>query len=129
MVADAADQLLGTKQAMAQAEQNAAQQQDPIIQQGQQELDIKAADQERKRAADEARQQLAFAEQQRKQAAEIAKQQIEVAKIKSREDIAGAQIAQRDRESQLDAETGRQEHDINTTLEGIKLGAEIAKGE
>ena len=129
MVADAADQLLGTKQAMAQAEQNAAQQQDPIIQQGQQELDIKAADQERKRAADEARQQLASAEQQRKQAAEIAKQQIEVAKIKSREDIAGAQIAQRDRESQLDAETGRQEHDINTTLEGIKLGAEIAKGE
>jgi hypothetical protein len=108
MIADAADQALGTKQAMAQAEQNAALQQDPIIQQAQQEIDIKAGD------------------LQRRQAADMAKQQIEVEKIQSRERIEGAKLQQQERESQLEAETERHYHETTNTLEGIKLGVEIA---
>ena len=56
----------------------------------------------------------------------MAKQQIEVEKIQSRERIEGAKLQQQERESQLEAETERHYHETTNTLEGIKLGVEIA---
>lgn len=52
LVADAAEQLLGKKQAMAMAERNAALQQDPVIQQKEKELEIRMAEVQRKMLKD-----------------------------------------------------------------------------
>ena len=109
MVADAADQLLGTKQAMAQAEQNAAAQQDPIIQNQIAETQIKAGDLERKKAVDQAR---------------IA---IDTEKIQSKERIETAKIQQRAEEAQIEAEISRDRESTSATLKGIRLGVDIAK--
>jgi response regulator RpfG family c-di-GMP phosphodiesterase len=62
LIAQAADQLLGKKQQQAEQQRIAEQQQDPIIQQRQQELEIRAADVQRKAQAD---QQKAMLDQQK----------------------------------------------------------------
>lgn len=58
LIADAAEQLLGKKQAMAMAERNAAIQEDPIIQQKNRELDIRQMEVQRKQFADQTKAQL-----------------------------------------------------------------------
>ena len=58
LVADAADQMLGKKQQQAQAAENAAMQEDPIVQQRERELGIREMEVQRKQQADSAKQQL-----------------------------------------------------------------------
>lgn len=55
LTADAAEMMLGKKQAQAQAEKNAAMMQDPVIQQKEKELEIKLQDVQRKARLDEAK--------------------------------------------------------------------------
>lgn len=69
LVSEAASQLLGKKQQQQEAERIQQQQQDPIIQQRQQEIDIRAAEVQRKQMADQQKMQL----EQQKLAAKVQK--------------------------------------------------------
>ena len=74
LIADAADQMLGKKQAQQEAEQNAAMQEDPVVQQRERELGIREMDVQRKQQADAAKQQLEqqkLAADQQQDAAEL----------------------------------------------------------
>jgi hypothetical protein len=110
LAAEAASQLIGKKQAMAQAEENAAMQQDPVVQQAERELDIREADLQRKAKADEL------------------DAEIKIRQIESKEGIVAAQIQQDERESQREAQADMDQHNKDKTLRAIKLGADIAKG-
>jgi len=69
LVSEAASQLLGKKQQQQEMERIQQQQQDPIIQQRQQEIDIRAAEVQRKQMADQQKMQL----EQQKLAAKVQK--------------------------------------------------------
>jgi hypothetical protein len=126
LTARAAEQLLGKKQAMQQAEENAAMQEDPIIQQGERELDIREGELQRKAQADQLDADIKESELQRRAQADQLDADIKKMAIQSKENIAGAQIEQDERESQREAQTEDEHHSSSKTLDAIKLGAEIA---
>jgi len=125
LVAEAADQMLGKKQARAKAQQDAKMQKDPIVQQREKELQIRQQDVQRKAQADQGKLQL---EQQKlfaKQQSDMAKNQLE------REKIAVEQ-GQFETETELEiAKLGLEEAHIETQqeIDGIKLGIDIARTE
>jgi hypothetical protein len=134
LVADAADQMLGKKQAQQQAEQNAAMQQDPIVQQRERELGIREMEVQRKQQADAADQQTDAAKQQLEQEKLAVSQQQDVAKLalerekmEGRQEIDIAELSLEEEELKLKAIENQQEFESSRELEGIKLGRDMAK--
>ena len=145
LVADAADQMLGKKKQKAQAEQQAAQQQDPIIQQRERELAIREQEAQRKQQADAAKQQLEgekLAASQQQDAAELAlagqklavsqeqdaaELELEREKLASKERIEAAGLTLEEQALIAKTKSDQQKIDIETQLEGFKLGREIGK--
>jgi hypothetical protein len=156
LVADAADQMLGKKKQKAQAEQQAKQQQDPIVQQRERELAIQEQEAQRKQQADAAKQQLEeqklaakqqleeerlaasqqqdaisqqFAEQKlaASQQQDAAKLELEHEKLASKERLGAAELALDEQELIAKTQTEQQKVDIKTQLEGFKLGRDLAK--
>jgi hypothetical protein len=116
LVADAADQMLGKKQAQQQAEQNAAMQQDPIVQQRERELGIREMEVQRKQQADAADQQTDAAKQQLEQEKLAVSQQQDVAKLalerekmEGRQEIDIAELSLEEEELKLKAIENQQE--------------------
>lgn len=97
LVSEAASQLLGKKQQQQEMQRIAEQQQDPIIQQRQQEIDIRAAEVQRKQMADQQKMQL----EQQKLAAKVQK------------DMADAELAAE--RLALDSEVEEQKLDLEET--------------
>jgi len=126
-LADAAEQMLGKKQAMAQAEAQAAQQQDPIIQMKMQELQLRQSEVQAKIQAEQERISMEKQRLQLTQATEAAKIQQKDADSKLDAQVDLAAVEQRREEARLKAETDRVYHDSKNTLEGIRLGVDIAK--
>jgi hypothetical protein len=116
LIADAADQMMGKKQQKAQAEKAAQQQQDPIIQQRERELAIQEQDAQRKQQADAAKQQL---DQQ--------KLELERDKLESKERHETAELALDEQELIIKAQADQQKVDLETQLEGFKLGRDLGK--
>ena len=145
LVADAADQMLGKKKQKAQAEQQAAQQQDPIIQQRERELAIQEQEAQRKQQADAAKQQLEgekLAASQQQDAAELAlagqklavsqeqdaaELELEREKLASKERIEAAGLTLEEQALIAKTKSDQQKIDIETQLEGFKLGRELGK--
>ena len=145
LVADAADQMLGKKKQKAQAEEQAKQQQDPIIQQRERELAIQEQEAQRKQQADAAKQQLEgekLAASQQQDAAELAlagqklavsqeqdaaELELEREKLASKERIEAAGLTLEEQALIAKTKSDQQKIDIETQLEGFKLGREIGK--
>ena len=129
LVADAADQMLGKKQQQAQAAENAAMQEDPIVQQRERELGIREMEVQRKQQADSAKQQLEqqkLAASQEKGAAELA---LEREKLASKQQIDVAELSLEEEELRLKAAQDQQKFEHSQELEAMKLGLEVAKEE
>ena len=127
LVADAADQMLGKKQAKAKAEQDAKMQKDPIVQQREKELEIKREDVQRRAQADQAKSQL---EQQKLMATQQAgqeKQQLEREKIASRERSDAAALEHERQEMLLKSQLDQEKFDAEQEVEGVKVGLEQEK--
>ena len=134
LVANAADQMTGKKQQQAQAAQNAAQQQDPIIQQRERELGIQEQEVQRKQQADAGKQQL---EQEKM----VAKQQLDQQKLGLLEEKMDAELQMdaaelelerqklllEEQELMLKSDADQKKLNASQELEGMKLGREIAK--
>ena len=116
LVADAADQMMGKKQAQQQAEMNAQQQQDPIIQMREREVATREQEVQRKQAADMAKQQI---DQQ--------KLQIEREKIASKERIDMAELTLEEQALMLKAEIESEKNDADIQLKGFQLGQQLGK--
>ena len=127
LVADAADQMMGKKQQQQQAEQNAAMQQDPVIQQRERELAIREMEVQRKQQADVAKQQLEqqkLAASQEQDAAELA---LAREKVEGQQQIDIAELELDEEELKLKAIQRQQEFEVSQEMEGFKMGREIAK--
>ena len=127
LVADAADQMLGKKQAKAKAEKDAKMQKDPIVQQREKELEIKREDVQRRAQADQAKSQL---EQQKLMATQQAgqeKQQLEREKIASRERSDAAALEQERQEMLFKSQLDQEKFDAEQEVEGVKVGLEQEK--
>ena len=127
LVADAADQMLGKKKQQAEAQQQAEQQKDPIIQQRERELAIQEQDAQRKQQTDAAKQQLEqqkLAASQQQDAAEL---ELERQKLASKERIESAELALDEQKLIIKTQTDQQKEDVKTQLEGFKLGRDLAK--
>tara|TARA_R110000787_G_scaffold43100_1_gene105720 strand:- start:1849 stop:4455 length:2607 start_codon:yes stop_codon:yes gene_type:complete len=127
LVADAADQMLGKKQAKAKAEKDAKMQKDPIVQQREKELEIKREDVQRRAQADQAKSQL---EQQKLMATQQAgqeKQQLEREKIASRERSDAAALEHERQEMLLKSQLDQEKFDAEQEVEGVKVGLEQEK--
>jgi len=120
LVVPAAEQLTGKAMQMAEAEQIAAQAQDPVLQMQQRELDIEAAKVSSKAQADMAKimadlekasQKIAFDREKlaASQQIEGAKLGVKISETNTKEELESKKIASQDK------------------LEGAKLGVEIAK--
>jgi len=123
LVSEAADQMLGKKQARAKAQQDAKMQKDPIVQQREKELQIRQQDVQRKAQADQGKLQLEQQKLLAKQQSDMAKDQLE------REKIAVEQ-GQFETEKELEiAKLGLEEAHIETQqeIDGMKLGIDIAR--
>lgn len=123
LVSEAADQMLGKKQAKAKAQQDAKMQKDPIVQQREKELQIRQQDVQRKAQADQGKLQLEQQKLLAKQQSDMAKDQLE------REKIAVEQ-GQFETEKELEiAKLGLEEAHIETQqeIDGMKLGIDIAR--
>ena len=145
LVADAAEQMVGKKKQKAQAEEQAKQQQDPIIQQRERELAIQEQEAQRKQQADAAKQQLEgekLAASQQQDAAELAlagqklavsqeqdaaELELEREKLASKERIEAAGLTLEEQALIAKTKSDQQKIDIETQLEGFKLGREIGK--
>jgi len=155
-IADAADQMLGKKQAQAKAEENARLQEDPIIQQKERELKIREMDAQRRSQTDQGRLQLEQQKLAAKQQTDVARQQaeamefaakqqmdamdlqleeqkllsdaqIEREKMASKEKIEQAELEQEREEMMLEAEIEMGKFEGTQRLEGMKLGRDMAK--
>ena len=129
LIADAADQMLGKKQAQQQAEQNAAKQEDPVVQQRERELGIREMDVQRKQQADAGKQQL---EQQKLAASQqegAAKLALAREKMEGELEIDVAELSLEEEELKLKAIDSQQKFEASQELEGIKLGRNMAKGD
>jgi len=127
LVADAADQMLGKKQAKAKAEKDAQTQKDPIVQQREKELEIRREDVQRRAQADQAKSQL---EQQKlavTQQVGQGKQQLEREKIASKERSDAAALEQDRQEMLLKSQMDQEQFNSEKEIEGMKLGLEQEK--
>jgi hypothetical protein len=127
LVADAADQMLGKKKQKAQAEQQAEQQKDPIIQQRERELAIQEQLAQSKQQTEAAKQQLEeqkFAASQQQGAAKL---ELERDKLESKERIQSAELTLDEQALIAKTTTAQQKVDMETELEGFKLGRELGK--
>jgi len=127
LVADAADQMLGKKQQKAEAEKQAQQQQDPIIQQRERELAIQEQLAQGKQQTDAAKQQLEeqkFAASQEQGAAKL---ELERDKLESKERVQSAELTLDEQALIAKTTTAQQKVDMETELEGFKLGRELGK--
>jgi hypothetical protein len=125
LIADAADQLLGKKQQQAQAEEQARNQQDPIIQQREREIALREQDVQRKAQADSAKiglEQQKLAAKQQKDAvdAQIKMEQLQTDKMV---DMAGLSLEQ----AELEAKTSIEQEKLEA--EGYKYAMDQLKGE
>jgi hypothetical protein len=127
LVADAADQMLGKKQAKAKAEKDAKMQKDPIVQQREKELDIKREDVQRRAQADQAKSQLDQQKLMATQQAGQEKQQLEREKIASRERSDAAALEQERQEMLLKSQIDQEKFDAEQEVEGVKVGLEQEK--
>jgi hypothetical protein len=127
MVADAADQMLGKKQAQQQAQQNAAMQEDPIIKQKERELGIREMEVQRKQQADAAKQQLDQQKLAATQQQDAAKLALDREKMEGDQEIDVAELSLEEEALKLKAIQNQQKFDSSQELEGIKLGREMAK--
>lgn len=120
LAADAADQVIGRKQAMQQAEQNAAMQQDPVIQMKMQELQIRAQEVQ-------GRIQQAQMDAQQKAQAEMLKQMLEAQKFRADMDMEQQKLALDRQEMILDQLTKLAQMEQGQALEGARLGVQVAQ--
>ena len=127
LVADAADQMLGKKQQKAEAEKQAQQQEDPIIKQRERELAIQEQLAQAKQEAGTAKQQLEeqkFAASQQQGAAKL---ELERDKLESNERIQSAELTLEEQALIAKTTSAQQKADMETELEGFKLGRELGK--
>jgi len=141
LVSEAADQMLGKKQAQAKAQQDAKMQKDPIVQQREKELQIRQQDVQRKAQADQsklqieqqkiaAKQQSDMSRDQLEQQKIIAKQQSDMAKDQLEREKIAVEQGQFETEKELEiAKLGLEEAHIETQqeIDGMKLGIDIAR--
>jgi hypothetical protein len=120
LAADAGDQIIGRKQAMAQAQENAQKQQDPIIQMKMQELQIRQKEVEAK-----IQQQQMDAQQKAQKA--MLDQMMEQAKFRADMDLEQRRLALDRQEMILDAMTKLAQMEESQAVEGARLGVEIAR--
>ncbi len=119
LIATAAQQLSLEQARMAQMQQN-QQLQDPIVQQKEKELQIRAADVDRK--AQEASAKLAQSAQNA-----AAKNAIEIERIRAQERMAQAAVQQRMIDTMIDAETDRKRIESAEMQKGVDVGLEIGR--
>jgi len=156
LVADAADQMMGKKQQQAQAAQQAARQEDPILQMRQQELAIRQSEAESKQQIGAAKQELAqqkmqtdsqLAQQKMQTDSQLAQQKLqadvqkdgadqqmdaaelhlEVQKLASKERMETEELKLEEQKFALASEIEEAKFRAEQELEGIKLGREIVK--
>jgi len=134
LVAEAADQMLGKKQAKAKAEKDAKMQKDPIVQQREKELQIRQQDVQRKAQADQAKaqteQQKIASKQQLEQQKIAAKQQADMAKDQLEREKLAVEQGQFETDKEIEvAKLGLEEANIETQqeIDGMKLGIDIAR--
>ena len=132
LVADAADQMMGKKQQQAEAQKQAQQQQDPIIQMRQKELAIRESEVQRKQQADAAKQQLEQqklamgAEQQSlEQQMDAAELHLEAQKLASKERMDTEELKLQEQKLLLDAQIAEAKLDAEQELEGVKIGKDL----
>lgn len=130
LVADASDALTQRKIAMAQAQQNAAMQQDPVMQQRLAELEIKKQEQQRKQMETQGKQQAQQQEQQRKamemefrQMVELQRISLDQTRAQTERDRAEADLQVRMAELSARVQDGK----AARLREGMKLGIEVAR--
>lgn len=119
-LADAAEQLTGKKQAMMQAQAAAAQQQDPIVQMKMKELALREAEVQGKIKTEQAR----LALEQQKLQLDL---NVESAKIKQKADDSQLDAKTEMAVAELRARSEKQRQDSQDTIEGIRIGVDIAK--
>ena len=141
LVAEAADQMLGKKQAKAKAQKDAQMQKDPIVQQREKELQIRQQDVQRKAQADQsklqleqqkiaAKQQSDMSRDQLEQQKIVAKQQLDISKDQLEREKFAAEQGQFETEKEIEiAKLGLEEAHIETQqeIDGMKLGIDIAR--
>jgi hypothetical protein len=144
-IADAADQMMGKKQAQAKAEENAEMQQDPIIQQKERELKIREMDAQRRSQTDQGRLQLEQQKLAAKQQVDAARQQaeaqgfaakqqadamdlqLEQQKLLSDAEIEREKIASKERIEEAELEQERKEMMLDAHVRGLEFGKDMAK--
>lgn len=120
LAADAGDQIIGRKQAMQKAQENAAQSQDPVLQMKMQELQIRAQEVQAKI------QKQNMDAQQRAQA-DMLDRMLEQAKLQADAEDKEQQRALDRQEMILDAMIKLAGMEASEALEGARLGVDIAK--
>ena len=144
-IADAADQMMGKKQAQAKAEENAKLQEDPIIQQKERELKIREMDAQRRSQTDQGRLQLEQQKLAAKQQADAARQQAEAMEFAAKQQmdamdlqleeqklLSDAQIerekmASKEKIEQAELEQEREEMMLGAHVKGLEFGNDMAK--
>jgi hypothetical protein len=119
--------MLGKKQAQQQAEQNAAMQEDPIVQQRERELGIREMEVQRKQQADAAKQQLEQQKLAASQQQSAAKLALDREKMDVDQEIDVAELSLEEEELRMKAIDNQQKFEASQELEGIKLGREMAR--
>ena len=134
LVAEAADQMLGKKQAKAKAVNDAKMQKDPIVQHREKEMQIREQDVQRKAQADQAKtqmeQQKIATKQQLEQQKIAAKQQADMAKDQLEREKLAVEQGQFETDKEIEvAKLGLEEANIETQqeIDGMKLGIDIAR--
>ena len=127
LTADAAEMLLGKKQAEAEAEQNAAQQEDPIVQMQQEELRQSGEEIQRKAAADEAKAQLEQAKMAQKAQADMATMQLKLRELELKSEIEKLKLEQAKEEAGMEAAVKLMINDKENELKGVELGLKIGE--
>jgi len=120
LIAAAASQMSIAQAKIAEMQKNEALMQDPIVMQKEKELQIQAADIQRK--AQEAAAKIAQSAQ-----AAAARNAIEMERIRSQERVAQAAVQQRMIDTIIDAETDQKKIDSTEIQKGIDVGLEIGR--
>ena len=120
MVAQAAQQLTLQNQQQAAQQQAQQQAQDPIIQMQMQELQIKAADQQRKAQKDQVDAQLKAAQIQVEQERIASQERQAMENLALKSEIEGTKLG-------VDIERGQIDQQFKQELEGTRLGVQIAQ--
>lgn len=119
LAADAAEQLLGKKQAAAQAEKDAALQEDPLMKLKEREVGVREQEVERKKMEDMSEQQLAEREME-------VNRELAMLKMAQQERIADADREQRREKEQLEADSSLQAQEASAMIKGVEIGVKAA---